>query len=73
MMTGEGIAAVIGSLATLVGVAGNVFLQLKQLKLSNANSQKLDAQGGKIDEVHEATTSIAAATGAHRILELPDR
>lgn len=67
-MSGEGIAAIIASLATLVGVAGNVVLQLKQLKLSNANSDKLDAQGGKIDEVHAATTTLVEATGTHKAL-----
>jgi hypothetical protein len=67
-MSGEGIAAIIASLATLVGVAGNVVLQLKQLKLSNANSDKLDAQGGKIDEVHAATTTLVEATGTHKVL-----
>lgn len=60
-MTGEGIAAVIGSIATLVGVAGNVVLQLKQLKMSRSNSDKLD-------DVHAATTSIAEATGTHKTL-----
>lgn len=61
-MTGEGIAAVIGSLATLIGVAGNVVLQLKQLKMSRSNSDKLD-------DVHAATTSIAEQTGTHKALE----
>lgn len=61
MMSGEGLAAVIGSVATLVGVLGNVVLQLKQLKMSKSNSDKLD-------DVHDATTSIAEATGTHKIL-----
>lgn len=61
-MTGEGIAAVIGSLATLVGVAGNVVLQLKQLKMSRSNSDKLD-------DVHAATASIAESTGTHKVLD----
>lgn len=62
MMSGEGIAAIIASLATLVGVAGNVVLQLKQLKMTRSNSDKLD-------DVHAATTSIAESTGTHKALE----
>lgn len=69
MMSGEGIAAILTSVATLAGVLGNVVLQLRQAKLSAANSDKLDAQGGKIDEVHAATTSIVEATGAHPVLK----
>lgn len=60
-MTGEGMAAVIGSIATLVGVLGNVVLQLKQLKMSKSNSDKLD-------DVHQATANIAEATGTHKVL-----
>lgn len=68
-MTGEGIAAVIGSLATLVGVLGNVVLQLKQLKLSRSNSDKLDESAGKLDEVHAATAAIVESTGTHQVLK----
>jgi hypothetical protein len=68
-MTGEGLAAVLTSAATLVGVICTFVVQMKQLKLSASNSDKLDAQGGKIDEVHTATTSIVEATGAHQVLK----
>ena len=67
-MTGEGIAAVIGSVATLVVAAGNFALQWKQLSLSKSNSQKLDSNSDKLDEVHSATTSIAQQTGTHKAL-----
>lgn len=62
-MSGEGIAAILASLATLVGVCGNVVLQLKQAKLSASNAEKLDA-------VHAATTAIVEATGTHQTLKL---
>jgi hypothetical protein len=68
-MSGEGIAAVIGSLATLVGVLGNVVLQLKQMKMSKSNSDKLDDQGNKLDEVHAATAAIVESTGTHQVLK----
>lgn len=61
-MTGEGMAAVIGSVATLAGVLGNLVLQLRQATLSKSNAAKLD-------EVHTATVSIAENTGAHKTLE----
>ena len=61
-MTGEGIAAVIGSVATLAGVLGNVVLQLRQAKLSQSNATKLD-------EVHAATTAMVEATGSHKTLD----
>jgi hypothetical protein len=68
MMSGEGIAAVIGSLATLVVAAGNFALQWKQLTLSKSNTQKLDANSDKLDDVHAATASIAESTGTHKTL-----
>lgn len=61
MMSGEGLAAVIGSIATLVVAVGNVVLQLKQMKISKSNSDKLD-------DVHQATANIAEATGTHKVL-----
>lgn len=67
-MSGEGIAAVIGSLATLIVAAGNFALQWKQLSLSKSNSDKLDANSDKLDDVHLATTSIAESTGTHKVL-----
>jgi hypothetical protein len=67
-VTGEGAAAVIASLATLVGVIINGLLQLKQMQLSRSNAEKLDSQGGKIDEVHAATAAIAEQTGPHPTL-----
>lgn len=67
-MTGESIAAVIGSFATLCGVLGNLAVQLKQLNLSKSNAQKLDANSDKLDDVHSATVSIAEQTGTHKAL-----
>lgn len=69
MMSGEGIAAILVGIGTLAAQLSSIVLQFKQAKVSAANSDKLDAQGGKIDEVHAATTSIAEATGAHPVLK----
>jgi hypothetical protein len=41
---------------------------LRQAKVSRSNSDKLDAQGDKIDEVHAVTTAIAESTGTHKTL-----
>jgi hypothetical protein len=67
-MTGEGIAAVITSLAGFATSVGTVILQLRQAKVSRSNSDKLDEQGGKIDEVHAATAAIQESTGTHKAL-----
>lgn len=67
-MSGEGIAAILASVATLATALGNVVLQLRQAKVSASNSDKLDAATTKIDEVHAATTAIAESTGTHQIL-----
>lgn len=69
MMSGEGIAAIIVSLGTFIAQINTIFKQNKQAKLSAANSEKLDAQGGQIAEVHAATTAIVDATGAHPALK----
>jgi hypothetical protein len=67
-MSGEGLAAVIGSFATLCGVLGNLAVQFKQLNLSKSNAQKLDANSDKLDDVHESTKALAEQTGTHKTL-----
>jgi hypothetical protein len=67
-MTGEGIAAIVASVTTLIVAIGNMILAFKQAKVSASNSDKLDVAAGKIAEVHAATTSIVEATGAHPAL-----
>lgn len=68
-MTGEGIAAIITAAAGFATSVGTIILQLRQAKVSRANSDKLDEQGGKIDEVHAATAAIQESTGTHKALE----
>jgi hypothetical protein len=68
-MSGEGIAAILTGVATLITTLGNVVLQLRQAKLSAANADKLDDQSKKIDEVHAATAAIVESTGTHQALK----
>jgi hypothetical protein len=70
-MTGEGIAAILVGIGTLATQLSSIALQFKQGKVSQANSDKLDAQGGKLDEVHAATAAIQEATGTHKALPPP--
>lgn len=67
-MTGEGIAAIISAGGALVTSIGTMIMQFRQTKVSQANSQKLDAQGSKIEEVHAATAAIQESTGTHRAM-----
>lgn len=78
-MTGEGIAAVVGSLATFVTALGGVLLQLRGQTESRRDRadlrDKIDANtaltkdtADKVEVVHAATTAIAEATGTHQIL-----
>jgi uncharacterized protein with von Willebrand factor type A (vWA) domain len=74
-MTGEGIAAVITSLAGFATSVGTVILQLRQAKISASNADKIDANtaitqstANKLEEVHAATAAIAESTGTHRTL-----
>lgn len=69
MMSGEGIAAIITAGAAFISSIGTMIMQIRQGRVSQANSDKLDEQGGKIDEVHFATTQIAEQTGAHKAIE----
>lgn len=72
MMSGEGIAAIVASVATLATALGNVVLQLRQAKISASNSEKIDANTAltqatatKVEEVH---TTLVEVTGTHAIL-----
>lgn len=67
-MTGEGIAAIILAAGTVAGQVATIVMQFKQSKVSQANSDKLDEQGGKVDEIHAAAVAIQEATGTHKIL-----
>jgi hypothetical protein len=74
--SGEGIAAILASLATLVGVAGNVMLQRQQLKISAMNAERLEHNTRtladntqKMDEIHAATNVLVSSqTGTHPVL-----
>jgi hypothetical protein len=68
-MSGEGIAAIITSLAGFATSIGTVILQLRTGKVARSNADKLDAQSDKIDEVHAATTAIVESTGTHKALD----
>jgi hypothetical protein len=68
-MTGEGIAAILVGIGTLATQLSSIAMQFKQGKVSASNSDKLDAAGRKIDEVHAATAAIAESTGTHKALE----
>lgn len=79
-MTGEGIAQIITSIATLVGVIIAGIQQKRGQAESRADraviSSKIDdnttltqATAGKIDEVHAATAAIAESTGTHPALK----
>lgn len=67
-MTGEGIAAIISAGGAFITSIGTMIMQFRQGKVSQANSDKLDEQGGKIDAVHAATTAIQESTGTHKAL-----
>jgi hypothetical protein len=67
-VTGEGIAAIISAGGALVTSIGTMIMQFRSGKVSQANSDKLDEQGGKIDEVHAATVTLVEATGTHKAL-----
>lgn len=68
------LAATIAAVAGLVTVVGNLALQVmsfKQSRRSKENGRKIDANTKLTAEIHEATTSIVEATGAHPALKLP--
>lgn len=67
-MTGEGIAAIILAGGTVAGQIATIVMQFMQRKITKANSDKLDEQGGKIDEVHATTVAIQESTGTHKAL-----
>jgi hypothetical protein len=74
-MTGEGIAAILIAVGTLATTLTNIFLQMRQAKLSVRNGEKLDANTAitqatavKVDEVHAATTAIAQ-TGSYPVIK----
>lgn len=75
-MTGEGVAQVLTSLATLIGVVGGIVVQLRgqtearegRAKLADkvdSNTEITKATAGKVDAVHD---EVVAATGQHQIL-----
>lgn len=69
-------AAIIAAIATLVGVIGNILLQLVQAKRSAENGKKIDENtqmtrdtAAKVDEVHAATNVLtASASGSYKTL-----
>lgn len=67
-MTGEGIAAILASVATLATALGNVVLQLRQTRKIDENTALTKDTAAKVEVVHAATTAIAEATGNHKIL-----
>lgn len=70
-MTGDqlqGLAALVVAGGSLAGTVGTLVMQWRTSKVANSNAAKLDAQSGKIDEVHAATTAIAESTGTHKAL-----
>lgn len=82
-MTGEGIASVLTSLATLVGVVGGIVVQLRGQTEARAGREKLNEKidvntavtndtAAKVEVVHAATTAIVESTGAHPVLKQPD-
>jgi hypothetical protein len=71
-MTGDqlqGLAALVVAGGSLAGTIGTLVMQFRTSKVANSNAAKLDAQGGKIDEVHAATAAIQESTGTHKALE----
>lgn len=71
-MTGDqwqGIAAFTVAIGSLAGTIGTLVMQLRTSKVARSNAAKLDAQAGKIDEVHAATTAIQESTGTHRAID----
>jgi hypothetical protein len=71
-MTGDqwqGVAAFTLAIGSLASTIGTLVMQFKTSKVARSNAEKLDAQGGKIDEVHAATAAIQEATGTHKALE----
>jgi hypothetical protein len=70
-MTGDqwqGVAAFTLAIGSLAGTIGTLVMQFRTSKVAQSNADKLDAQAGKIDEVHAATTVIAEQTGVHKTL-----
>jgi hypothetical protein len=67
-VSGEGLAAVIASVATLATALGNVLLQLRQTRKIDENTAVTKDTAAKIEVVHAATTAIVEATGTHQIL-----
>lgn len=67
-MTGEGIAAILASVATLATAVGNVVLQLRQTRKIDENTALTKDTAAKVEVVHAATTAIQEATGNHKIL-----
>jgi hypothetical protein len=78
-MSGEGLAAVLASLATLATAVGNIVLQMRGQTESRADraslKEKVDENtavtkdtAAKVEDVHQATTAIAEATGTHTIV-----
>lgn len=59
MMSGEGIAAVLGGIGLLAVQLSGIAMQWKSSKVSRANSEKLDAQGIAFAD---QSTKIAANT-----------
>lgn len=71
-MTGDqwqGIAAFTLAIGSLAGTVGTLVMQFRTSKLARASADKLDVQGGKIDEIHASTAVIADNTGTHKALE----
>lgn len=71
-MTGDqwqGIAAFTVAIGSLAGSVGTLVMQLLTNKVARSNAAKLDAQAGKIDEVHAATAAIQESTGTHKTLD----
>jgi hypothetical protein len=79
-MTGEGMAAILASLATLVTAAGGIIVQLRgqaESRVDRADLRdKVDENtaltkdtAAKVEVVHAATTAIVEATGTHQTLK----
>lgn len=67
-MTGEGIAAIILAGGTVAGQLATIIMQFRTGKIAQSNADKLDVQGGKIDDIHSSTAAIAESTGTHKVL-----
>lgn len=71
-MTGDqlqGLAALVVAGGSFAGTIGTLVMQWRTSKVARSNADKLDAQAGKIDEVHAATTAIQESTGTHKALD----